>query len=97
MKLVVMNFPHAFSFFLPLRFKYLSQHSRFVLLRTCNAGDRIKHSGRGGEKKKCILSFFGGEARRKELLARSRCSKEGNIKINFKETEWGGVYWIGVA
>jgi hypothetical protein len=41
--------------------------------------------------------FFGGEARRKESLARSRRSKDDNIKINFKETEWDGVYWICLA
>jgi len=41
----------------------------------------------GAGKKEIHYEFFGGEARRKESLARSRRSKEDFIKIHFKGTE----------
>jgi hypothetical protein len=47
-----------------------------------------------GEKR---VEGFGGEARRKKPLRRSRSRWEDGIKMYLREIGWGGVEWIHLA
>jgi hypothetical protein len=38
-----------------------------------------------------------GKPERKKPLGRGRCRWEDNIKINLRETRWGGMDWIHLA
>jgi hypothetical protein len=38
-----------------------------------------------------------GKPERKIPLGRPRCRWEDNIKVDLRETEWGGIDWIDVA
>jgi hypothetical protein len=47
-------------------------------------------------EEECIHGF-GGKARRKRPLGRPRNNWEDNIKMNLRETGWGGMDWINLA
>jgi len=81
-KLLVMKFSHAFCCFLPLRFKYLPQSSRVVLLRTRNAGDQVKLSGRGGEKRNSLWVFWWWSPK-KRIACKIQTFKGGLYKNTF--------------
>jgi hypothetical protein len=71
---------------------------RQILLGRSNQGEWggrvIWHTWERGEK--CIV-FFGGEARRKDPLARPRRRWKDEIGTDLWEIGWGGVKWIRLA
>jgi hypothetical protein len=40
---------------------------------------------------------FGGKARKKETIIRTRRRWANNIKMHVKEIKWGGINWIHLA
>jgi hypothetical protein len=50
----------------------------------------------GGIKEECILDF-GGKPEGKTPLGRPKHTWEVNIKLDLRETGWGGIGWIGLA
>jgi hypothetical protein len=60
--------------------------------------DQVKEDKKGGA---CSTNGVKGHAHRelveepggKRLLGRPKCREVDNIKIDHRETGWGGVYW----
>jgi hypothetical protein len=49
----------------------------------------------GGREDRVYI--FGGKPEGKRPLGRLRCRWVDNIKIDLRETGWGGVDWVGLA
>jgi hypothetical protein len=49
-----------------------------------------------GVEEKCIRGF-GGKSEGNIPLVRPRCRRQGNIKMDYRETGYRGLGWIGLV